>query len=99
MTQKLPRFLRSVEAKPGFRLVVTSEDGDAVLLDFNAVLRRGGVFKSLRDEALFRRVRLGERHRTIEWPEPADPDGAPLIDIDAESLFMMAAEQRVSPAA
>jgi hypothetical protein len=88
--EALPR-LRSVAPKRGLRLAVTLEDGRDVVVEFASVIGRGGVFAHLRDPKLFAAVRIGDRRRTIEWP---DAGGQGVIDIDAESLLVMAEEQR-----
>jgi len=89
-----PRFIRSVEAKPGYKLSIAWERGPQATVDLTDMIQKGGVFEPLRNEKVFMQVRLSEHHRKIEWPEPRDEDGEPLIDIDAESLFHIATEQR-----
>src|SRR6185437_323443 len=85
--------LRSVEAKPGFRLAVTWDRGTQSTIDFTDTIKRGGVFARLDNERFFNAVRMSANRRKIEWPEPRDAFGEPLIDIDAESLLVMARQQ------
>jgi hypothetical protein len=88
-----PRFIRSVEAKPGYKLTITWERGPQTTLDMTEMVQRGGVFEALKNEKVFMEVRLVGNRRKIEWPEPRDEDGEPIIDIDGESLFHIATEQ------
>jgi Protein of unknown function (DUF2442) len=89
-----PRFIRSVEPKPGYRLAIAWERGPQTTVDMTDLIQKGGVFEALRNEKVFMQVHLSENRRKIEWPEPRDEDGEPIIDIDAESLFYIATEQR-----
>ncbi len=89
-----PRFIRSVEAKPGYKLSIAWERGPQTTVDMTDMIQKGGVFEALRNEKVFQQVRLSETRRKVEWPEPRDEDGDPLIDIDAESLFYIANGQR-----
>jgi hypothetical protein len=91
---ELPRFIRSLEAKPGYKLSLAWEGGPQATVDLTDMIQRGGVFEELRNEKLFSQVRISEDRRKIEWPEPQDQDGEPLIDIDAESLHYIATQQR-----
>jgi len=52
------------------RLVYTT--GETVTVDFEPILRRGGVFAPLRDAEFFRQVALGQGGRYIEWPGGLD---------------------------
>jgi len=85
------RHIASVAALPGYRLAVGLEDGASLTVDLSAQVARGGVFSALRNSAAFARVRIGARHRTLEWPSPHGTDGEALVDIDAESLLAMSA--------
>lgn len=91
-----PRLLRSVEAKAGHKLVVSWERGPQATIDFSETIQKGGVFAALKSPRLFAKVRVDPTRRKIEWPEPTAQFGEPLIDIDAESLFEMAGEQRTA---
>jgi hypothetical protein len=82
--------LRAIEPKPGFRLTITWARGAQNTVDFRDTIQRGGVFAALADEKLFTRVRMTADRRKIEWPDPCDEFGEPVIDIDAESLLVMA---------
>lgn len=93
MTAALLR-LRAVEPMPGFRLNVAWDQGEPAVVDLAPILDHGTVFLPIKDPALFERVRIGPRSRSVEWPEPTDEDGCPLLGLDAETLLTMAREQR-----
>jgi len=65
-----------------------------MIVDLSHMVQRGGIFTELRDEQKFALVRIGERNRVVEWPTPSDNLGYPIIDIDAESLYVMGAQQK-----
>jgi len=88
------RRIKSVEPKPGYRLVVTWDDVAPLVVSFVEQVKLGRIFTPLADEGIFARVRVASDRRTVEWPEPTDDDGEPLIDVDAETLLSMALEQR-----
>ncbi len=58
-----------VEARPGHRLRVGFENGEARLFDVTPHLDKG-VFRELRDEAYFQRVR--PVWGGVEWPHEQD---------------------------
>ena len=58
---------------------VRFEDGLEHTIDFAPVLA-GELFGPLRDEALFRQVRLDTEAHTLVWPNGADFDPATLHD-------------------
>jgi hypothetical protein len=62
------------------------------------LIKRGGVFEILRDPHKFAAVRIGERQRVIEWPEPRNDLGYPVIEIDADGLYERGAHQGVRAA-
>jgi hypothetical protein len=88
------RRIRSVEARSGYRVVVAWDTGRPSIIDLSDMISRGGVFASLSDHTKFSAVRVGESQRVIEWPEPVDDLGDPVLEIDAESLFEKANDQR-----
>ena len=88
----LPR-IKSVEPRSNFKLAVSWDKGPRSVIDFSQDIENG-IFSALKDPKLFERVRIGERSRTVEWPEPKDDLGYPIIEIDAESLAAMALDQR-----
>ena len=91
--------ISSIEAQGGFRLAIVWSEGAGAMVDLADAVSQGGVFSPLSDAALFSRVRIGERGRTIEWPEPEDQSGQPMIEIDAEALMAIAkAQKRPVPA-
>jgi hypothetical protein len=96
MTDGILHPIESIEAQPGYRLLVTWATGGQSTIDFSGDIRRGGIWEALRDEARFAQVRLAFRGRVVEWPEPVRPDGTPRIDVDADGLHAMAARQRAA---
>lgn len=58
-----------VAALPGYRILVTFEDGKRGVYDMTPLLDRG-VFRRLRDEALFRRASVD--YGTVVWPGGLD---------------------------
>jgi hypothetical protein len=74
-------------------LAVLLDEGLALTVDMTETLRKGGVFTPLRDPAVFARVRIGDRRRTVEWSAP-HLRHEQVIDIDAESLMHMAASRQ-----
>lgn len=87
------RKISSVAVQGGFRLAIGWSEGAKAVVDLAGAIEQGGVFSPLSDAALFSKVRVGERGRTIEWPEPMGQSGEPLIEIDAEALAAMATMQ------
>jgi len=67
--------------------VITYADGCEITVDLSDVVHRGGAFKPLQDERLFSLAKPSPGGDGIEWPEPKDEHGEPLISIDAESIY------------
>jgi hypothetical protein len=88
------RRIRSVEARSGYRVVVAWDTGRPLIIDLSDMISRGGVFAALSDHSKFSAVRVGDSQRVIEWPEPMDDLGDPVVEIDAEALFEKANDQR-----
>lgn len=72
ITPSAPWRVAQVEAKPAFRLWVRFNDGTEGEVDMAGFLRssRAGVFAPLRDEGLFRQVRL--EWGAVTWPGELD---------------------------
>jgi hypothetical protein len=94
MAEPALRRIKSAEARPGRRLAVAWDRGASVVIDFSDMIEKGGVFAPLADASTFNAVRVGENRRVVEWPEPKDDLGYPIIEIDAESLIAKAQQQR-----
>ena len=96
---EFPHYLRSVDVLPDYKLKVSFEPAESaewqrgapVTIEFADTIERGGVFAALRDQEVFASVSMGERRRTVEWHPTSNEED--IIDIDAESLFMMAQRQ------
>ena len=71
-------YLAVKEVKPmdNYKLILTFENNEIKLFDMNPYLNLG-IFKDLKDESLFKAVRVS--FDTIEWPNEAD--------IDPETLY------------
>lgn len=93
MSDRSLRRIRSVEARPGYRLAVSWDQGRVAVVDLSDMISRGGVFTKLSDKNKFALVRVGENSRIVEWPEPSDEFGYPIIEIDADALFLKSQEQ------
>ncbi|MGD0898208.1 MAG: DUF2442 domain-containing protein [Thermoguttaceae bacterium] len=61
--------VRSVVPLAGYRLLLTFDAGEQRVFDVNAYLDMG-IFAALRDEPLFRSVRVS--FDTVEWSNGAD---------------------------
>ena len=90
------RRIREVSARPGYRILVTWERGPRTIVDLSAIISKGGVFSDLADASNFNAVRIGAGNRIVEWPIPADDEGYPIVEIDADALFHMFEQQRNS---
>jgi hypothetical protein len=96
MTDNAMKKIEAIEPRKGYRIAITWEDNGQMILSLAEDIRRGGVFEALRDERLFAKVRIGQRRRSIEWPEPKDENGEPIIGIDADALFQLAGQQKTA---
>jgi hypothetical protein len=94
MTDGIVHRITSIEPRTGYRLRVTWASGDPSIVDFADDIARGGIWAALRDNAKFAQAKVGYGGRVLAWPEPAGPDGAPRIDMDADGLYEMAARQK-----
>jgi len=94
MSETQLRQIKSIEARSSFRIIVNWEAGPSLLVDLSQFVLRGGVFEALRNEEIFSAVRIGENGALIEWPTPSDTMGYPIIDIDAEALYVLGMQQR-----
>jgi hypothetical protein len=94
MTDGILHPIVRVEPQPGSRLLVTRAAGGQATVSFADDISRGGICAALRDETKFAQARVAYHGHVLEWPEPAGPDGAPRIDVDADGLHEMAVCQR-----
>lgn len=85
ITPTAPWRIRQVEAKPEFRLWVRFNDGTEGDVDMAGLVHssRAGVFAALRDEMLFRQVRL--EYGVVTWP--GDLDLAPDAMYEAIKVY------------
>lgn len=69
-----PWRVRSVEVLPGYRLVVTCNDGTSGIVDLSQLVsdEKAGIFAALRDEPMFAQVRI--ELGALVWPNGADLD-------------------------
>jgi hypothetical protein len=61
--------LKAVEPLPNYKLLLTFDNGEQRQFDMNSYLNKG-IFTDLKDEALFRAIRVS--FDTIAWPNGAD---------------------------
>jgi hypothetical protein len=71
-----------VSTAPGHVLRLTFADGETHEVDLTPLVRQGGVFAPLRDEARFAEARVAERGRAVEWPGD--------VDLCADALWLAA---------
>lgn len=69
----------SFELLEAYRLRVRFEDGAERTIDLEPVLF-GTLYGPLRDQAVFRQVKIDPEIRTLVWPNGADFDPATLHD-------------------
>jgi Protein of unknown function (DUF2442) len=95
-----PAHLKQIERvrhMGDYLLAIVWRDGANAIIDLTTDIKSGGVWSGIRSDAKFANVRIGRRGRVVEWPDPADADGEPLIDIDADALYELAKQQKVQP--
>lgn len=80
-----------LETLKGHKLAVTWDDAPKAVIDFTSMIQSRGDLRRLKDDSEFRKARIGERRRSIEWPDAVDELG--MIDIDAETLFDISRQQ------
>lgn len=68
--------VKDVKAIDNYKLILTFENKEVKLFDMNPYLNQG-IFKDLKDENLFKAVKVS--FDSIEWPNQAD--------IDPETLY------------
>ncbi|MCC3863988.1 DUF2442 domain-containing protein [Terrisporobacter petrolearius] len=68
--------VKDVKAIDNYKLILTFENKEVKLFDMNPYLNQG-IFKDLKDENLFKAVKVS--FDSIEWPNEAD--------IDPETLY------------
>ncbi|MGH8565558.1 MAG: DUF2442 domain-containing protein [Gammaproteobacteria bacterium] len=88
----VPWRVTSVSALPEFRLRVTFVDGSSGEVEMSALLRSTGIvgtmFAPLRDEAVFRQVRV--ELGTVQWPNGVDlPPDAMYDEIKAHGRWVL----------
>lgn len=93
----LLRKIEQVTARPDYKISVMWTDGAQVTIDLSNDVKGSGVWRALLDYTLFQKVRVAPSGYAIEWGAPADEDGEPLLDIDSEGIFWLAAQQMVGP--
>lgn len=84
--------IAGIKVRPKYRLDVQWEDNSSMIVDMESLINEGTAFAPLKDPDLFATVRIGERHRTIEWPDPVNPKEM-LVDYSADSLHMRGENQ------
>lgn len=75
-----------VLARENFTVYVYFLDGAIRLLDAKPLLKRGGVFSPLRDEAMFRNS-LTVMNGTVAWDLEGTRNASTCIDLDPCELY------------
>jgi hypothetical protein len=81
------RRIASVAPQSDYRLAIAWDSGPSMIVSLADLIKKGGVFEVLKDREKFSAARVDERQRVIEWPEPRNDQGYPLIEIDADALY------------
>jgi hypothetical protein len=92
MTHRVYRVV-SPEIVSAFTLRIAFDDGTEQIIDFAPVLV-GEFYGPLRDERLFRQVRIDSEAGTLVWPNGADFDPATLHDWPSLGPAMVELAQR-----
>ncbi len=82
-----------VKALEGYQLELTFENHEVKIFDAKPYLETG-VFKMLKDESFFQRVKVS--FDTIEWPGGIDMDPEVLYDKSRPRAAMRVAEEGVA---
>lgn len=80
----LPK-IRAIKVLSRHRIQITWDDNKISHADMGDLIAEGNAFAPLKDQDLFATARIGERRRTIEWPDPTDAS-ALLTDYCADAL-------------
>ena len=72
----------SASYKGDYRIELTFDNGERGVVDFSPYLRRGGVFKKLRDISFFHEFRVNPELGTLTWADE--------IDVAPETLYAQA---------
>ena len=62
--------VKQIEYKSDYSFLIVFDDSTSAVIDFSEYLKRGPVFRPLRDPAFFRQARI--EGGTIAWPNGAD---------------------------
>jgi hypothetical protein len=68
MSMELDYKIIAVELLGGYRLRLTYDNGGTAETDLSAAIATGPVFMPLADPEKFAQVFIGERGRSLEWP-------------------------------
>jgi len=85
--------VRSFEILSKFTIRVCFDDGTEQIIDL-APLLAGELYGPLRDERLFRQVRIDSEAGTLVWPNGADFDPATLHDWPSQGPAMQELARR-----
>jgi hypothetical protein len=84
--------IAGIKVRPKYRLEVHWGDSSSTTVDMESLINEGTAFASLKDPDLFATARIGERHRTVEWPDPLNSKEI-LVDYSADSLHLRGENQ------
>jgi hypothetical protein len=85
------RRIKSVETRPGYKLVVAWDDGTSSVVDLSTDINMAGLFAVLRESEAFERVAIDPQRRAVQW---LYPDGSTRFDSDADALFELGEQQK-----
>ena len=63
----MPYIITNLTAESNYKLRLIYSNGSEIIVDFQPIIRQGGVFTPLSDPNFFSQVKLGEGGRYIEW--------------------------------
>lgn len=84
--------IQSLKIRPRYRVEVVWDDNSSSIIEMQDLIANGNAFAPLKDPDLFATARIGERRRTIEWPDPTNPSQI-LVDYCADALDLRAKRQ------
>ena len=65
-------YIKKIKYLEKYRVQVTFNNGKKGVADLSSALNKGGVFKPLKKQSEFAKLRLDRELQTIAWPNGAD---------------------------
>jgi len=82
--------LTEVKVLDGCKVFVHFEDGKKGVVDLSAIIDQGGLFRKLRDRAVFEQAFIDRDWAVLCWPGG--------IDIAPETLYSAVSTSKITPA-